>query len=147
MQLADTLLLSDTTCHGTVNLVGEPVLAGDSLKLQHFLKVLVHITLGIAYLLEFVFFMIVVKDGFRRTTEEVGNLHIYRSLAFLALEAETFVACHLAHLVERSTLTLGSAFYQLNILCRCQQTHALLRLITYYLLVRQRVIAYWQSID
>ena len=53
LDLTLTLLTGNLSRHRTVNLVGEPVLAGHSLQLQHPLKILIHFILSIFHIIIF----------------------------------------------------------------------------------------------
>ena len=147
LYLTLTLLVGNLTCHRAVNLVGEPVLAGNSLQLQHPLNIVVKdfrvfkvfnvlVLHGCIVSLHGV----VTHDGLGRVTEHLGNVEVERLDAVALDKREVGIARGLTDHIQRRTLTLSNLTHVFNVFLVNQQSHAFLTLIGNDFLCRERLV-------
>ena len=141
LQLALALLAGDLTRDGAVYLVGQPILAGDGLQLEHVLQVVVQLRLFINNRLISLLDRVVAHDRARWLTEHIFQLDVDRLDAIGLLEDELHVVGRLAYDVHRGALAVGDAFYPRHVLLLEQQAHALLALVADDLLGGERRVA------
>ena len=147
LKLANTLLTGYAACYRAVNLVGEPVFAGNSLKLQHIAQVILNQSLVVADGGVLVIYLLVVDNSLGRRAEHIRHGQINGLAAVFLTEDEAGVVGGFAHHIEGSLLAFGYLTHLLNIFVAEHQTHAFLTLIADNLLCRKRNIAYRQSVD
>ena len=141
LYLALALLARYLSRHGAVYLVGEPVLAGYGLQLQHTLQVFFYLILCVGHVLIVALHGVVAHDGLRRVTEHLGNVQVEGLHTVALLEREVGVTGGLADDVQRGTLALGNLADMVNMFLVDEQTHALLTLVGNDLLAGEGLIA------
>ena len=141
LQATLALLAGHLARHATVHLVGEPVLAGHGLQLQHATEILLEMGRVIGYGCIVALDALVAHDGLGRVAEHLGHVEIERLHAIALDEGEVGVARGLADHIHRGTLALGDLRHMGQVLLVDEQSHALLRLVGDNLLGAQRLVA------
>ena len=147
LHLACALLQCNTTCHGAVHLVGEPVFTCHAFELKHALEIILKLILFIINILEMIILICVGQDGLRSASEEVGEAQIYRVDAVFADETQTLVVGRLANHIIRCAFTFGCLADNLGILFVYKETHTFLRLVSDYFLVGKGRVADREVVD
>ena len=131
LDLTLTLLAGNLTRHRTVHLVGEPVLTGNGLQLEHVLDILLKgLSLGrVGGGSIMALYGLVHHIGLGRMTEHLGHIEVERLDAVALLEREVGIAGGLTDHIQRGTLALGNLAYMLDMLFVDEQAHALLTLV------------------
>ena len=141
LYLALALLAGYLARYGTVYLVGQPVLAGHGLHLQHALQVFLYLVLLVGHVVIVVLYGVVAHDGLGRVAEHLGHVEVEGLDAVALLEGEVGVAGGLADDIHRCALALGYLLHVLDVLLVDQQAHALLALVGDNLLRGERLVA------
>ena len=129
LNLALTLLAGNLTRHGTVDLVGQPVLASHSLQLQHVLQISLYLVVRIGCILILPHHRLIVHVRLGRVAEHLCHIQVEGAHTVTLLESKMRIARRFAHHIQRCTLTLCNLTHVLNVLLVNQQTHALLTLV------------------
>ena len=142
-QLDDALrlLARNLTRHRAVDLVGQPILAGHGLELQHAADILVNLVCRIRHILIVVHHRLVAHHGLRRMTEHLCHVEVEGFLAVALDEAEVGVACGVTDNIERCTLAGCNLLHAVEVLLVDEQAHALLALVGDNLLGREGLVA------
>ena len=118
LQLSLALLACNLARHTSVDLVGEPVLAGHGLELEDTLEA------GFYSVYSFyssyrvfhwgvvAFYGLVAHDGFRRVAEHLCHIEVERLLTVGLHKREVCITSGLADYVHRSTLALSDTAYE-----------------------------------
>ena len=132
--------------YGAVDLVGQPILAGDGLQLQH---------LGQVFVEQVVVGMdvgvgscdgLVHHNGLRGVAEHLLDVEVERLHAVALGEAEVSVARRLAHHIHRRPLAFGDLAHVFEVLLVDEQAHAFLRFVGNHFLGAQRRVADGQPV-
>ena len=133
LYLTLALLAGYLAGHGTVHLVGEPVLRCHSLKRECVGYIFLDILFVVGHILVGGLYSAVGESRFGRRAEHVAHCQVYGLNAVLLLEYEAVVACGLAHHIHRGAFALCDGPHIVEILLFQHHAHALLALVAYYL--------------
>ena len=142
LYLSGGLLHGDLARHRAVDLVRQPVLAGNGLHLEHVLDVAVQTAGRITGFGEPLLDRPIREHRARRLAEHVFELQVDRLLARAVVdEGELHVARRLADHVERRPLAFGDTPQLVYVLLIDDEPHAFLRLVADDLLRAERRVA------
>ena len=138
LKFALALLARYLARYASVNLVREPILAGNGLQLEHaryiFVECLAYVRVRIAYVFVVPYYRVVPHVGLGRVAEHLRHVEVERLNAIALHETEVGVARGFADNIQRSALAFGYFAHVLDVLLVDEQAHALLALVGYYLL-------------
>ncbi len=146
LQLALCLLVRHLARHGAVDLIGEPVLAGHGLQLQHAGEILVHAGSVVSHVGVLALHSFVGHHRLGRVAEHLRHVKVKGTLSVCLLESKMRVARSLSHHVHRRALALSDAAHVVKMFFLYEQAHALLALVGYNLFCRKRAVANGQLV-
>ena len=115
LHLAYALLAGHLTRHGAVYLVGQPVLAGHSLELQHILHVFVEMIERVGDVLIMMHHGDVAHNGLGRMAEHLSHVEVERLHAVALHKRKVSIAGGLTHDIHRGALALGNLLYMAEV--------------------------------
>ena len=129
LDFALALLTSNLTRHGTVHLVGQPVLASHSLQLKHLLQVFIYLVERIRHVLVLAHHGLILHICLWRMSKHLTHFQVERTHTISLFESEMCITRCLTHHIQWSTLTLSNLAHMLNVLFLNEQAHALLTFV------------------
>ncbi len=131
LETTQTLLARNTAGDAAVDLVGEPVLAGNGIDAENTVDIIRNFLLLICGFAEFRCCRRVSNDCLGRVAEHIGHSQINSGFAVFAAEVQTMVIRSLAYDVQRSAFALGYPLYERYVFRVDYKSHALLALVAY----------------
>ena len=129
LNLTLALLTGNLTRYGAIHLVGQPVLTGHSLQLEHAIEVFVNLILTVGHVSIVTLHRIIFHDGLWRVPEHLSHVEVEGFHTITLLEREVGIASGLTDDIQRSTLTLSNLPHMFDMLLVDKQAHTFLTLV------------------